>query len=148
MDDRYGLRRFEIAQSDTYELAASELRAGRKTGHWMWFIFPQLAGLGCSEMSETYAISSLEEAKAYLSHPVLGPRLVECARILTRLRGRTALEIFGFADAQKLRSSMTLFASAAPENPVFGDVLAEYFAGNGDPRSEEILLAQARPENA
>lgn len=113
MNDPYRLRRFENAQNQgTYEAAVTELRAGRKASHWMWFIFPQIAGLGHSSMSRTYAISSLSEAEAYLTHPVLGPRLIECARILTGLTGRTAEEIFGATDAMKLRSSMTLFARA------------------------------------
>jgi uncharacterized protein (DUF1810 family) len=143
MDGGVRLRRFEIAQDEDgmYGTAASELRAGRKLSHWMWFIFPQIDGLGRSPMSKAYAISSLAEAKAYLSHPVLGPRLVECARILTQLRKRTAPEIFGPTDAQKLRSSMTLFAVAAPDNPLFRDVLAQYFEGTNDPHTERLLGA-------
>lgn len=146
MDDRYGLRRFEIAQSDMYRIAVSELRAGRKLSHWMWFIFPQIAGLGTSATSKTYAISSLEEAKAYLAHLVLGSRLVECARILTQLRGRTAREIFGCTDAQKLCSSMTLFASAAPDNRLFRDVLDQYFGGVRDAHTDRLLAPGARHE--
>jgi uncharacterized protein (DUF1810 family) len=146
MDDQYGLERFEIAQSDSYEVAVSELRAGRKLGHWMWFIFPQIAGLGTSPTSKTYAISSLEEAKAYLAHPVLGSRLVECARILTQLRGRTAREIFGCTDAQKLCSSMTLFASAAPDNRLFQDVLDQYFGRVRDANTERLLAPGAQHE--
>jgi uncharacterized protein (DUF1810 family) len=146
MNDRYGLRRFEIAQSDMYRIAVSELRAGRKLSHWMWFIFPQIAGLGTSATSKTYAISSLEEAKAYLAHPVLGSRLVECARILTQRSGRTAREIFGCTDAQKLCSSMTLFASAAPDNRLFQDILDQYFGGVRDAHTDRLLAPGARHE--
>ena len=140
-DDPFVLRRFELAQDehDTYARAVSELRAGRKRSHWMWFVFPQLAGLGRSPTAKPYAISSLDEARAYLLHPVLGPRLVECARILTQLSGLTAEEIFGSVDAQKLRSSMTLFAIAAPDESVFQDVLGQYFGGVRDVLTEELL---------
>ena len=105
----------------------------------MWFVFPQLAGLGRSPTAKAYAISSLDEARAYLLHPVLGPRLIECARILTQLNGPTAEEIFGSVDAQKLRSSMTLFAIAAPDEAVFQDVLGQYFGGMRDVLTEELL---------
>jgi uncharacterized protein (DUF1810 family) len=139
--DRYGLRRFEDAQDegDTYRTAVSELRAGRKASHWMWFVFPQIAGLGRSPTARRYAISSVDEAQAYLEHPVLGPRLREAARVLTELTGRTAEEIFGATDAMKLRSSMTLFARAAPEEPVFGQVLDQYFGGVADDATEARL---------
>lgn len=133
MDDPYNLERFVTAQDGgTYDQATTELREGQKVSHWMWFIFPQIAGLGLSPTSRTYAISSLDEAKAYLSHPVLGPRLVECAGIVARLTGRTAEEIFGVIDAQKLRSSMTLFCRAAPDEPSFTQVLDIYFDGQQD----------------
>jgi uncharacterized protein (DUF1810 family) len=132
MSDPYDLRRFVVAQQDVYEAAVSELRAGRKTSHWMWFIFPQIAGLGRSATARKYAIASLAEAESYLAHPLLGPRLLDCARILTQLSGRTAQEIFGAVDAQKLQSSMTLFARAAAEPSVFGEVLARYFDGAED----------------
>jgi uncharacterized protein (DUF1810 family) len=132
MSDPHDLGRFVVAQHDVYDAAVSELRAGRKTSHWMWFIFPQIAGLGRSATAQKYAIASLAEAESYLAHPLLGPRLLDCARILTQLRGRTAREIFGAVDAQKLQSSMTLFARAAAEPSVFGDVLAEYFDGVED----------------
>jgi uncharacterized protein (DUF1810 family) len=127
----YDLERFVQAQDArrTYAAALAELRAGRKTGHWMWFVFPQIAGLGLSETSRRYAISSLDEARAYLAHPVLGARLEESARALLELDGRTATEILGPVDAMKLRSSMTLFARAAPEQALFGDVLDRYFDG-------------------
>ncbi len=129
-----------------YRSAVSELRSGRKLGHWMWFIFPQIAGLGHSETSRFYAISSLDEARSYLSHPVLGPRLAECARILTQLSGLTAREIFGSIDAQKLRSSMTLYASAAPDNRRFQDVLDQYFGGVRDNHTDRLLAAGVRHE--
>jgi uncharacterized protein (DUF1810 family) len=127
-----GLSRFVEAQQSVYPAALAELRAGRKTSHWMWFVFPQIAGLGRSPMAQRYAIASLEEARAYLAHPVLGARLREAARVLTGLTGRSAREIFGDVDAMKLRSSMTLFARAAPQEPVFGEVLEQYFGGAED----------------
>ncbi len=141
MTDAFPLTRFQIAQDEgkTYERAVSELRAGRKTSHWMWFVFPQIAGLGQSSMSRTYAISSLAEAEAYLQHPVLGARLVECTRILTELSGRTAQDIFGAIDAIKLRSSMTLFARAAPDSVLFRQVQGEYFDGIADAATEARL---------
>jgi uncharacterized protein (DUF1810 family) len=134
MDDPYRLERFTQAQNarGTYEQAVTELRAGRKVGHWIWFVFPQIAGLGFSAMSQRYAISGRAEAQAYLNHPVLGPRLTECARIVADTEDRTAVDIFGSVDAMKLRSSMTLFAAAAPGEPVFGEVLAKYFDGIPD----------------
>jgi uncharacterized protein (DUF1810 family) len=142
MDDRFSLRRFEIAHDEqgTYDAAISELRQGRKTSHWMWFVFPQITGLGHSSMSRKYAISSLAEAKAYLRHPVLGPRLIDCTRILTALPGRSAQDIFGATDAMKLRSSMTLFAHAAVDGTPFRQVLADYFDGVADPATESRLV--------
>ncbi len=141
MTDPHQLRRFELAQNegDTYASAVAELRAGRKSGHWMWFIFPQIAGLGRSPTAKAYAISSLAEAQAYLAHPVLGSRLRESARILTELAGRSAQDVFGPIDAMKLRSSMTLFARAAPEEELFGDVLDQYFAGVRDEATDSRL---------
>lgn len=137
----FDLERFVTAQDDgdTYRHAVEELRRGRKTSHWMWFVFPQLAGLGQSPISRHYAIASLAEAAAYLAHPVLGPRLVECAGIVAATRGRTAQEIFGVIDAQKLRSSMTLFSRAAPEEAVFTEVLAQFFDGQPDPVTDSLL---------
>jgi uncharacterized protein (DUF1810 family) len=134
MDDPYRLERFVQAQDSggTYQEAVAELRAGRKVSHWMWFIFPQVAGLGFSAMSQRYAISGLAEAQAYLDHPVLGPRLSECARIVAATSDSTADDIFGPVDAMKLRSSMTLFAAAAQQEPVFGEVLTKYFGGVPD----------------
>lgn len=139
--DPFDLVRFVAAQDQggTYEAAAAELRAGRKRSHWMWFVFPQIAGLGQSPISRRYAIASLDEARAYVAHPVLGPRLTECARILTGLPSRSAEEVFGGIDAMKLRSSMTLFARADPSNPVFQQVLDGYFAGVSDPATERLL---------
>ena len=131
MSDGYDLARFVDAQDSggTYERALAELRAGRKSSHWMWFVFPQIAGLGRSGMAQRYAIGSLDEARAYLVHPVLGPRLIECASAVARHSDRSAEQIFGGIDAVKLRSSMTLFARAEPAEPVFARVLELFFAG-------------------
>jgi uncharacterized protein (DUF1810 family) len=137
--DPHDLRRFVAAQEGVYESALGELRAGRKTGHWMWFVFPQLHGLGMSAMSQRYAIASLEEARAYLEHPVLGPRLAECARVLTELAGRDAEAIFGGIDAIKLRSSMTLFARASEDDSIYYAVLDQYFGGMPDPQTQARL---------
>ncbi len=126
------LSRFVEAQDGTYGQALAELRAGRKTGHWMWFVFPQVAGLGRSPTAQHYAISGLDEARAYLAHPVLGGRLVECAQALLDLPGSDAAAVLGPVDAMKLRSSMTLFARADPAQPVFRAVLERYFAGQED----------------
>jgi len=140
-EDQYDLRRFVAAQDagGTYDRATAELRGGRKTSHWMWFIFPQIAGLGYSPASQTYAITSLAEARAYLAHPVLGARLIECAAILTRVPGRTAEQIFGEVDAMKLCSSITLFMHAAPGEPVFRQVLDQYFDGVPDFATERRI---------
>jgi uncharacterized protein (DUF1810 family) len=131
MDD---LQRFVDAQdaADTYAGALRELRAGYKRGHWMWFVFPQIAGLGRSTTAQHFAISDLAEAVAYLAHPVLGPRLTECTQALTELPDTDAVKVLGSIDAQKLRSSMTLFALANPDAVVFREVLDQYFAGEGD----------------
>jgi uncharacterized protein (DUF1810 family) len=149
--DPYDLDRFVSAQDagGTYGRAVAELRAGYKTGHWMWFVFPQIAGLGQSSTSRRYAISSLAEARAYLRHPLLGPRLRECAQILVTAGlgglgglsgpGRTAEQIFGGIDATKLRSSMTLFRLADPAEPAFGQVIDHYFAGQADPLTERLV---------
>jgi uncharacterized protein (DUF1810 family) len=141
MRDPYDLDRFVTAQDavGTYQQAVEELRRGRKTSHWMWFVFPQIAGLGQSPTSKVYAISSLAEARAYLDHPVLGPRIRECAEILIAHGGRTAEQIFGGIDAMKLRSSMTLFMHAAPEEPVFGQVIDQLCGGDRDPATEQRL---------
>lgn len=137
--DPYDLQRFVAAQDGggTYQRAVAELRRGRKDSHWMWFVFPQIAGLGRSPAAQRYAISSLDEARAYLAHPVLGPRLIECAGLLTGLRDRSAEQVFGGIDALKLRSSMTLFGHAAPGEHVFRQVLEQYFGGQADPATED-----------
>jgi uncharacterized protein (DUF1810 family) len=137
--DPYDLARFVHGQAGIYDRVVAELRAGRKTGHWMWFVFPQIEGLGRSPTARHYAIGSLDEARAYLEHPVLGERLRECARILTELEGRSAEEIFGGVDAMKLRSSMTLFARAAPGEPVFHEVLDRYYEGVADAATDERI---------
>jgi uncharacterized protein (DUF1810 family) len=139
--DPHDLRRFVDAQErdGTYERALAEIRRGRKTSHWMWFVFPQVAGLGRSPTSRAFAIQSLEEARAYLEHPVLGSRLRECARALLAHATGTAREILGDVDAIKLRSSMTLFARAAAEEPLFEQVLDRYFAGRHDEATERLL---------
>jgi uncharacterized protein (DUF1810 family) len=134
------LERFVSAQDSggMYQQAVTELRKGRKTSHWMWFIFPQIAGLGRSAMAQAYAISDLAQAQAYLRHPVLGQRLVECAEIVASHHGLTAEQIFGGIDSIKLRSSMTLFAHADPEQAIFREVIDQYFAGP-DPETERRL---------
>jgi uncharacterized protein (DUF1810 family) len=139
MSDPYDLHRFETAQDGVYDSVLAELRAGRKTGHWMWFVFPQIAGLGMSAMSQRYAIASLDEARAYLGHPVLGPRLAECAGVLIEHSGRTAEEIFGGIDAVKLRSSMTLFARASEGDSIYQAVLERYFGGVPDAETDARL---------
>ncbi|MGC1185572.1 MAG: DUF1810 domain-containing protein [Candidatus Dormiibacterota bacterium] len=140
-EDPFDLGRFVAAQeaAGTYQRALSELRLGRKTGHWMWFVLPQVGGLGKSAISSHFAVSSLAEAVAYVDHPLLGPRLVECAEILARMRGRSADEIFGLVDAMKLRSSMTLFLRAAPQEKVFSQVLDRYFDGRPDPETDRRI---------
>jgi uncharacterized protein (DUF1810 family) len=136
------LERFVTAQEPVYETVLSELRAGRKESHWIWFIFPQIAGLGRSSTSERYSIASLDEAHAYLAHPVLGPRLRECAAIVLATDGRSAAEILGSLDAMKLRSSMTLFHRAAPNEPVFVEVLDHFFGAMPDPATDALLPAE------
>ena len=128
----YDLERFVVEQDRDYDIVLGELRRGRKTSHWIWFIFPQIAGLGRSAMSQHFAIGSLDEARAYLAHPVLGPRLRECVGLVLAVEGRTAEEIFGSLDAMKVRSSMTLFHRAAPAEPEFRLVLDRYFDGVED----------------
>lgn len=140
MSDPFRLERFVAAQNadDTYERALAELRAGRKQGHWMWFIFPQIAGLGGSPMARRYAISSVDEARAYLRHPVLGPRLIASTAALLRL-GTTVDDALGEVDAMKLCSSMTLFAYADPTEPLFTQVLDTHYGGVADPLTEARL---------
>jgi len=133
------LDKFTRAQAGAIDGAIAELRAGRKVGHWMWFVFPQLAGLGRSEISRFYAITSLDEARSYLADPLLGGRLREAARAVLATRGRTAEAILGSIDALKLRSSMTLFHRAAPDDPVFADVLARFYGGRPDDATDDLL---------
>jgi uncharacterized protein (DUF1810 family) len=139
--DPYDLERFVAAQDagGTYRRAVEELRAGFKSSHWMWFVFPQIAGLGQSPISRQYAITSLDEAVAYLQHPVLGPRLHECCEIIAGLKGRSADQVFGSIDAIKLRSSVTLFHRAAPDDPLFSRVLTRYFDGIADHATDALL---------
>ena len=139
MSDRYDLQRFVDAQAPVYAQVCGELQQGRKRSHWMWFVFPQIRGLGSSPMAMRFAISSLEEAKAYLEHPVLGPRLRECSRLVMEVKGRTVEEIFGYPDDMKFHSSMTLFAQAAENDEVFVEALQKYFGGEMDRGTMERL---------
>ena len=141
MTDPHDLARFVTAQDagDTYHHALRELSAGRKQSHWMWFVFPQIAGLGHSPTSRRYAIASLDEAIAYLRHPLLGPRLLACVAALSQLEGRSAEQVFGSIDAQKLRSSMTLFLRAEPAEQAFQQILDRFFGGLPDPATDRLL---------
>jgi uncharacterized protein (DUF1810 family) len=140
-EDPHDLERFVAAQDGgaTFKRAVAELRAGRKATHWMWFVFPQIAGLGSSPTSRRYAIASLDEARAYLRHPLLGPRLIEAAGIVAALEGVSARDVLGPVDAQKLRSSMTLFGHAAPGEPAFTAVLGRWYGGVPDEATERLL---------
>lgn len=138
-DDPFDLARFVRAQEGCYGQALAELRAGHKRSHWMWFVFPQLEGLGVTPTARRYAICAIEEARAYLQHPLLGDRLRECAQVLLAVQGRSAAAIFGFPDELKLRSSMTLFAQVAEPDSVFGQVLERYYGGEPDTRTLELL---------
>jgi uncharacterized protein (DUF1810 family) len=137
--DPFDLNRFVTAQETSFAQALAELKRGRKTTHWMWFIFPQIDGLGSSSTAKFYAIKSLDEAKAYLAHPVLGQRLIECCETLLRINGKSAAEIMGYPDDLKLRSSMTLFASAADDPELFNKVLEKFFAGKPDAATLGLL---------
>jgi uncharacterized protein (DUF1810 family) len=137
--DRFGLDRFVSAQETTYVRVLTELRRGFKTSHWMWFIFPQVAGLGSSEMSRRYAIGSINEAQAYLAHPLLGSRYRECVAALQDLIGTTAEAVFGPVDASKLRSSLTLFVEASSGDPLFDAALQRWFGGDKDKRTIDTL---------
>jgi uncharacterized protein (DUF1810 family) len=139
MADDHDLERFVDAQRGVYPGVLAELRSGRKTGHWMWFVFPQVAGLGRSAMSQHYAIASLDEARGYLAHPILGPRLRECAGLVLEAAGRSAEQIFGGIDAVKLRSSVTLFHRADPDERAFALVLDRFWGGIPDAATDEIL---------
>ena len=134
-----GLARFLEAQNHTYLKALSEIESGKKTSHWMWYVFPQLKGLGKSDMAQFYGIENLKEAEEYLAHPVLGKHLVAISEALLEIDGKTANEIFGSPDDLKLRSCMTLFANAGKSNPVFGAVLEKYFDGIPDKRTLAVL---------
>ena len=135
----YDLSRFLEAQKNSYDTALREIRAGRKRSHWMWYIFPQIRGLGYSAMAQHYAIRDLEEAREYLQHPVLGPRLIEISEALLALDETDPRRVMGSPDDLKLRSCMTLFQSAAPDQPVFGKVLDKFYGGQPDGRTLEIL---------
>ena len=138
-EDPFGLERFVPAQDGVHAQALAELRAGRKRTHWMWFVFPQLAGLGLSPTAQHYGIRSLDEAQAYLGHPLLGPRLRACAHALLDLHGRSAEAVFGYPDVLKLKSSMTLFAAVPEADAVFAAVLDRYYGGARDPRTLRLL---------
>ncbi len=137
--DPYDLSRFVQAQETSYSQALSELQRGRKSSHWMWFIFPQYDGLGSSAMAKRYAIRSLAEAEAYLHHPILGPRLLECAQAALAVDGQSAFDVFGSPDDMKLRSSATLFACVSPAGSVFERLLNKYFRGERDERTAQLL---------
>jgi uncharacterized protein (DUF1810 family) len=146
--DPYDLARFVEAQAPCYARVREELAAGEKRSHWMWFIFPQLRGLGLSSTARRFGLSGLEEARAYLAHPLLGSRLRECTHLVLAVEGRSAHAIFGSPDDLKLRSCLTLFAQAAapspaPETGVFGEALAKYYGGEPDPRTLELLISSA-----
>jgi uncharacterized protein (DUF1810 family) len=140
-DDPFDLDRFVAAQDDrgTYETALAELRDGRKRSHWMWFVFPQVAGLGRSPAARRYAVAGVDEARAYVAHPTLGPRLLACVDALLATTGATAEDVLGGIDAVKLRSSMTLFARAAPDEPRFAEVLERYYDGRADDATDDLL---------
>jgi uncharacterized protein (DUF1810 family) len=138
-DDPFDLQRFVTAQEPVYDTVLAELRAGRKRTHWIWFVFPQLRGLGRSATADRFGIASLAEARAYLEHPVLGSRLRECTRLVQRLEGRSAEDVFGFPDVLKVRSSMTLFARAADDDADFDAVLEKFYDGEPDPATVELL---------
>jgi len=140
MDDPYDLGRFIDAQADIYRIALSEIRSGRKQSHWMWFIFPQLVGLGTSATASRYAIRSGEEAESYLAHPILWARYVECVNALQDLSTNSAKEVFGPVDAQKLQSSLTLFSEVA-KMPLIAAALDRWFGGQGDPSTVRILAS-------
>ena len=137
--DRFNLARFVEAQERDYERALSELKAGRKRSHWMWYVFPQLEGLGSSPTSRYFAVRNVEEAAAYLAHPVLGPRLVQVSEAVLQLEGRSATDVFGSPDDMKLRSSATLFAAVSPEGSVFHRIVEKYFDGRADDRTLALL---------
>ena len=138
-EDPYLLSRFVLAQEDDFEQALSEIRGGKKRTHWMWYIFPQIDGLGFSSTARYYAIQNIEEAKAYLDHPILGPRLLECAEAAAGVEGRSATEIFGSPDDLKLRSCATLFACVSPPSSVFERLLEKFYGGERDQKTLQLL---------
>jgi uncharacterized protein (DUF1810 family) len=142
--DPFDLERFVLAQARTYEAALAEMRGGRKRSHWMWYVFPQVAGLGVSETSQRYALSSAAQARAYLAHPLLGPRLIDCVEAVLKVEKRSAHEIFGSPDDRKLRSCATLFAQVSPPGSVFERLLAKHFEGERDTRTLELLKGSGR----
>ena len=142
MTDIYNFQRFLDAQEGVYDTVLNELRAGKKSSHWIWFIFPQIAGLGHSEMAQQFSITSLDEAKAYLQHPILGSRLRACTQLVLDVEGRSAEEIFGYPDHLKFRSCMTLFLTAATDNTIFNDALLKYFDGKPDQLTLDLLAQQ------
>jgi uncharacterized protein (DUF1810 family) len=142
-DDRFDLNRFVQAQEEVYPRALAEIKRGRKRSHWMWFIFPQIDGLGYSSTAKFYAIKSQDEAKAYLSHPLLGKRLVECADALLNIEGKSAAAIFGYPDDLKLCSSMTLFSSVSESNSVFSRVVEQYYEGQPDQQTLDLLQRES-----
>src|SRR5262245_39126432 len=139
MDDPYNLNRFVQAQNPVYAQVCAELQEGHKRGHWMWFVFPQIKGLGYSPTSRLFAISSLEEARAYMRHPILGPRLIECTKLVISNSGLTIHQIFGSPDDLKFHSSMTLFSHAASEKEVFEEALQKFFGGQHDQATVRLL---------
>lgn len=139
--DPHDLNRFVRAQQHDFDRALSEIRSGRKHSHWMWYIFPQFDGLGSSTMAKRYAVKSMAEAKAYLQHPVLGPRVIECAEAALAVEGQSAHDVFGSPDDMKLRSSATLFAHVSPAGSVFEGILAKYFQGERDEKTLRLLSA-------
>lgn len=142
MEPKYDLNRFVVAQATSYETALAEIRNGRKQTHWMWYIFPQLAGLGFSQLAHYYAINDLDEAKAYSAHPILGSRLVEISQALLGIEGKTAHQLMGSPDDLKLKSSMTLFSKAKPTEPVFQHVLTKYYQGEEDRNTLRLLATK------
>ncbi len=145
MPDPHNLQRFVDAQRTVYANVLAELKQGRKRSHWMWFIFPQIAGLGFSAMAQHYAIASREEAVAYVAHDMLGPRLIECTRLVLDIDGKSIHDILGSPDDMKFRSSMTLFG-AVSDNPVFGQAIAKYYSDGGDQATLDILARLERPQ--
>jgi uncharacterized protein (DUF1810 family) len=138
-DDLYNLNRFLTAQENVYEKALTELKNGKKRSHWMWYVFPQIEGLGKSSPSRFYGIKTIEEAKEYLNHPILGERLLECTKTILSIKGRSASQIFGFPDDLKLKSSMTLFSLISDSESLFQQALDKFFQGNKDHKTEYLL---------